>query len=99
MKRALLIFGLAFILLVISIRHATARWYAGNRHDTGYGAKAVIYTPSSAVQLIESGSSGESSWVSLPPPYWIQAGWRYYWSNLNATLSHADLHARTRGIM
>ena len=41
----------------------------------GHGVKANIWTPSIPLYIAES---GESNWVSLPKPYWIQAGWRYY---------------------
>ena len=49
---------------VFGNRITLANWYAGNIHNTGYGAKANIYTPSSPVFLIQDGQSGESSWVS-----------------------------------
>jgi hypothetical protein len=58
---------------------ASANWYAGNIRYSSYGVKAQIWTPASAPYLA---NSGESNWVSLPSPYWIQTGWRYYkgWS-------------------
>lgn len=52
-----------------------ASWYAGNIRTNGYGVKASIYAPLSAPYLE---TSGESNWVSLPAPNWVQTGWRYY---------------------
>lgn len=49
-------------------------WYTGNDRDNAYGVKALISVPNS-LNIVES---GESSWVSIPSPYWVQAGWRYY---------------------
>jgi len=66
------------------------RWYAGNRRSSAYGVKAYISAPSSAPYLEES---GESSWVSLPSPYWVQVGWRYYrgWSAPQRYLEFRDV--------
>lgn len=50
-------------------------WYTGNSQTSSYAIKANISTPNQAPALVES---GESSWVSLSYPYWIQTGWRYY---------------------
>lgn len=49
-------------------------WYTGNDQSNAYGIKAVISAPSS----LYIDESGESSWVSIPSPYWVQTGWRYY---------------------
>jgi hypothetical protein len=49
-------------------------WYTGNDLPDAYGVKARISVPSSI--YIHEG--GESSWVSIPVPFWVQAGWRYY---------------------
>jgi hypothetical protein len=63
-----------------------ATWYVGNRHDDSYGAKADIAAPTSLA--IQQG--GEANWVSIPQPYWVQAGWRYYlgWSTPRMFLEH-----------
>jgi len=69
-----------FIIIMISIIYADnvfADWHVGNKRLSAYGVKANIWVPDSPIYLE---SSGESSWVSLPLPYWIQAGWRYYTS-------------------
>jgi len=50
-------------------------WHLGNFRPDAYGVKANISAPSDGLSLQ---SSGESNWVSLPTPYWVQAGWRYY---------------------
>lgn len=49
-------------------------WYTGNGRYEAYGVRARISVPSS----LYIHESGESSWVSIPMPYWVQAGWRYY---------------------
>lgn len=54
---------------------SATNWYAGNAKGSVYGVKANIKTPSTA-PYIET--SVESTWVSLPCCYWVQAGWRYY---------------------
>lgn len=66
---------MAVVISIITVQIVQADWYAGNGRTSAYGAKADIYTPSSAPYLEES---GESSWVSTPSPYYIQTGWRYY---------------------
>lgn len=65
----------AMFLALIFVQNVSASWYTGNRRTSTYGGKANISTPSQAPYLA---SSGESNWVSLPAPYWLQAGWRYY---------------------
>ena len=67
------------LLILVLVQSAFAHWYAGNKRNDAYGVKARIHVPSSPPYLLESGSSGQSSWVSTQGPYWIQAGWRYYW--------------------
>lgn len=54
-------------------------WYAGAKQTGIYGVKALISAPAQA-PFIDGASppSGQSNWVSIPAPYWIQAGWRYY---------------------
>lgn len=65
----------AIFITLNNVQSASANWYAGNGRTSAYGVKANIWAPSSAPYLKES---GESNWVSLPSPYWVQAGWRYY---------------------
>lgn len=65
------VFAFVFALL----RDASASWYAGNMRTNAYGVRANIWTPSEAPYLE---TSGQSNWVSLPTPHWMQAGWRYY---------------------
>jgi hypothetical protein len=57
-------------------------WYTGNDRLDAYGVKALISAPSQAPYIENIPFSGQSNWVSIPAPYWIQAGWRYYlnWS-------------------
>lgn len=50
-------------------------WRLGNYRPDAYGVKANISAPSQGLYIQEG---GESNWVSLPTPYWVQAGWRYY---------------------
>lgn len=73
--------GMLFALFIAlsNVQNVSANWYAGNGRTSAYGVKANIWAPSSAPYIQES---GESNWVSLPSPYWVQAGWRYYkgWS-------------------
>jgi hypothetical protein len=58
------------------------RWYAGRYQINGYGGYATIFTNENPPFTFADDDSGMSSWVSLPKPWWIQAGWRYYhgWS-------------------
>ena len=50
-------------------------WRLGNFQPDAYGVRANISAPIQA-PYIQDG--GESNWVSLPTPYWVQSGWRYY---------------------
>jgi hypothetical protein len=52
--------------------------YAGNRQSGGYGAMTSVSTPAGGI-LFPSllPGLGVSNWVSTPPPYWMQAGWRF----------------------
>jgi hypothetical protein len=80
MKRLLPVILVILFAIIFENRVTLANWYAGNIHNTGYGAKANIYTPPSPVFLVQSGQSGESSWVSTAGSgNWIQTGWHYYW--------------------
>ena len=65
----------AVLLAVILVQTVSADWYAGNRRSSTYGGKANISAPAQAPSIA---SGGESNWVSLPGPYWLQTGWRYY---------------------
>lgn len=78
---------LAVIITVVTAQTALASWYTGNSRTSAYGIQAAIFTPSSAPYLKES---GESSWVSLPSPYWVQTGWRYYkgWTAAKPYVEH-----------
>jgi hypothetical protein len=82
---------LSLFLISISYLPSSASWYVGNRHSRARGLKATISTPSSAPYLA---SSGKSSWVSLPSPTWIQAGWRFYkgWSKPQRYVEYLDLN-------
>jgi hypothetical protein len=76
-------FPLAVIIVLsvlFTIDYASANWYAGNRRLNAYGVKANIWTPTNPIYIEED---GQSNWVSLPRPYWIQSGWRYFygWSS------------------
>lgn len=53
-------------------------WYTGNNRTNSYGVKANISAPSQPPYQIVALHSGQSSWVSLSYPFWLQAGWRYY---------------------
>jgi hypothetical protein len=57
-------------------------WYTGNDRLDAYGVKALISAPGQAPFLENVSWSGQSNWVSIPVPYWIQTGWHYYrnWS-------------------
>ena len=86
MKWLLSVILVILCAIVFGNRITLANWYAGNIHNTGYGARANIYTPSSPVFLVQGGQSGESSWVSTvgstggpDEDNWIQTGWHYYW--------------------
>jgi hypothetical protein len=59
----------------VFVKSAYADWWVGNSRLTAYGVKANIRTPSEQLYIEEG---GESNWVSLPSPYWLQTGWRYY---------------------
>lgn len=72
-KLSLLI--VVLISALIFVNHVSADWKVGNKRLNSYGVKANISTPDLPIYLSES---GESNWVSLPKPYWMQAGWRYY---------------------
>ncbi len=76
-------------------------FYTGNARYAAYGVKAVISAPAQAPYLVDitiNGGqySGESNWVSIPKypanPYWVQAGWRYYygWSLPKRYIEHYD---------
>jgi hypothetical protein len=77
MKRLSTAALLALLVFVMAAQSASATtyWYAGNFRTSAYGVKADISTPSSAPNL--GNSPIEASWVSTPPPYWIQTGWAY----------------------
>lgn len=79
MRRSIVI-SLFAILVLVFVQSVSASWYTGNRRSDTYGAKANIWAPSSAPYI---NIGGESNWVSLPSPGWVQAGWRYYkgWSS------------------
>jgi hypothetical protein len=63
------------IILVIGIASPVLASHAGYFQTSSYGAKATISAPSSAPYLDQGW--GESSWVSLPLPNWVQTGWGY----------------------
>jgi hypothetical protein len=67
----IVILGLFFLFY----QQVSADWNVGNKRFSGFGVKANIWTPDTPLYIADS---GESNWVSLPLPYWIQAGWRYY---------------------
>jgi hypothetical protein len=54
---------------------SSTTWYSGNMYGVAYGGRVIIKTPDYPIIIEES---GESSWISLPAPIWIQTGWRYY---------------------
>jgi hypothetical protein len=86
MKKALNIsIILSVFLLVFSLADTTmASWYAGiQRIPNANGITAIISTPSNPLNLVKTGQSGVSNWVSTlysdsNGTGWIQAGWRYY---------------------
>jgi hypothetical protein len=53
-------------------------WYTGNDRLGAYGVKAFINTSVQEPFLDNISQSGQSNWVSIPMPYWVQAGWHYY---------------------
>lgn len=66
--------GVAFILVTINV---SALWYSGVLYPDAYGFWANISTPLTALPIYDSPAGAESgvlSWVSLPPPDWIQTG-------------------------
>ncbi|HLF90900.1 MAG TPA: hypothetical protein VI451_18300 [Anaerolineales bacterium] len=81
MQKMLKSLVLATVICFLFAQVALASWYAGNFRYSGYGVKATIYAPISAPYLE---TSGESNWVSLPSPNWVQTGWRYYVGYSNA---------------
>lgn len=65
------------------------RWYTGNSRSSAYGARAFISAPEQPPVLV---GSGESNWVSISQPYWIQAGW-YYYQGGNYARSYVEVNA------
>jgi len=65
---------LVLIAAMLVAQTVLANWYTGNSRTSAYGIKADIYTPSSAPYLA---ADGESNWVSIPTPDWVQTGWYY----------------------
>jgi len=53
-------------------------WQTGNQRGNAYGVRANISAPAQAPYLEDLYLSGESNWVSITGPYWVQTGWRYY---------------------
>jgi hypothetical protein len=67
-----------------SVTPTLGTWYTGNKKSNVYGVKAVISAPAQAPYLVDyttqtGQKSGLSSWVSIPSPFWVQTGWRYYY--------------------
>lgn len=87
MKRIIVVIILVFaLILTISQSLYASSKYSGNYQYSTYGAKADIYTPSSAPYL--GAPDGESSWVSTTAStnYWVQTGWFY-------TTSYSDAYS------
>ena len=57
-------------------------WYTGNDRLDSYGVKAFINASLQEPFLDNISHSGQSNWVSIVEPYWVQSGWHYYrnWS-------------------
>jgi len=64
-----------FVILLLPQSTASSAFYIGNSYYIAYGGKVDIYTPGYPINVF---NNGQSNWISLPLPYWIQAGWRYY---------------------
>ncbi|MDO8717003.1 MAG: hypothetical protein Q7J73_09410 [Dehalococcoidales bacterium] len=81
MKRYFAIMISAVLLLLSTTQYASAAYYAGDAHTNAYGAKANIFTPSSAPYI--GCDAGQSNWVgtaAIPDEgiyKWIQTGWVY----------------------
>jgi hypothetical protein len=86
-KRMLLIFAALVLVCVLLTQPVSAdqgpSLFAYNYQTNCYGAKADIYTPSTALSL--SDQSAESSWVQADGinGNWVSTGWMFqnYWSN------------------
>jgi hypothetical protein len=74
-NKAIIILVFIVIASFVFTNQVSADWKVGNRRPNAYGVKANIWTPSNPLYIEES---GVSNWVSIPPPYWLQAGWHYY---------------------
>ncbi len=76
-----LVIAIVFALFVVTI-NASALWYSGVFYPNVNGIWAHITTPSTAQPIYDLPiglQSGESNWVSLPQPNWMQTGWNYYY--------------------
>lgn len=79
------LFFIVIVVVLISPKNTVANWYAGaQRTVLANGITALISTPSIPVNLIQSGLSGESNWVSTyyndaNGKDWMQAGWLIRW--------------------
>lgn len=69
------ILAILFIIPMIPTSTVMSSYYVGNQYVSAYGGKVNIYTPPYPINVFHS---GQSNWISLPLPYWIQTGWRYY---------------------
>lgn len=84
-RTSLLKLILILVSLLVTIRVANANWYAGNFRSGIYGMWATIFAPGQKPYMIPTGISGQSHWVSLSQPNWIQAGWHVYWYEADAS--------------
>ncbi len=64
------------LILLVFTSDAYASWYAWYQQSSYYGVWAIIWAPASAP--FTPIGAGQSHSVSIPGPYWVQAGWRYY---------------------
>lgn len=79
----------SFLLVIFLVTDASANWYSGVHYANVYGVWAHITTPATPIPLYdepEGAFSGESNWVSLAAPNWIQTGWDYHYDS-NGVLS------------
>ena len=64
---------LIFSAMYITKRTFAASWWAGNMRSNAYGVEAKIWTPANLLPQ----TIGQSNWVSIPPPFWLQTGWLF----------------------
>ncbi len=74
------ILAILFIVPMIPPSTVMSSYYVGNHYVSAYGGRVNIYTPPYPINVFHYGQFhyGQSNWISLPLPYWIQTGWRYY---------------------